>query len=108
MTYIVFSFDTEDYVNPHAADGILRCAEILRSEGIRGCFNVVAKLAEALVKWGRQDVIDALTEAGIRENVKVMIGGAPVTQAYADEIGADAYTKDAASAAETARNFMVQ
>ena len=60
MTYIVFSFDTEDYVNPHAADGILRCAEILRSEGIRGCFNVVAKLAEALVKWGRQDVIEAL------------------------------------------------
>ncbi len=60
MTYIVFSFDTEDYVNPQAADGILNCAEILRKEGIRGSFNIVAKLAEALVKWGRQDIIDAL------------------------------------------------
>jgi len=60
MPYIVFSFDTEDYVNPQGVDGILRCAEILRKEGIRGCFNVVAKLAEALGKWGRTDVIEAL------------------------------------------------
>lgn len=60
MTYIVFSFDTEDYINPQGADGILNCAEILRKEGIRGCFNVVAKLAEALKKWERQDIIDAL------------------------------------------------
>ena len=60
MTHIVFSFDTEDYINAQAADGILRCAEILRKEGIRGCFNVVGKLAEALVKWERTDVIEAL------------------------------------------------
>ncbi len=50
-------------------------------------------------------IIDALTEAGIRDQVKVMIGGAPVTQKYADEIGADAYTSDAASAAEVALSF---
>lgn len=47
--------------------------------------------------------IDALVEAGLRENVKVMIGGAPVTRAYADEIGADGYAPDAASAVELAR-----
>lgn len=53
----------------------------------------------------QKDVIDALKEAGLRDKVKVMVGGAPVTQEFADEIGADAYTPDAASAAEKARSF---
>lgn len=60
MTDIIFSFDTEDYVNPNAADGILNAARLLREHGIRGCFNVVGMLAEALVEWGRQDIIDEL------------------------------------------------
>ncbi len=60
MTYIVFSYDVEDYVNPEGANGILRSAEILRAAGVRGCFNIVSRLAEALVSWGRQDVIEAL------------------------------------------------
>jgi len=60
MTEIFFSFDTEDYVNEAAADGILRTAQILRKEGIRGCYNVVGWLAEALVKWGRWDIIEEL------------------------------------------------
>ena len=47
-----------------------------------------------------KDTIDALAGAGIRDNVKVIIGGAPVTQAYADEIGADGYAPDAASAVD--------
>ena len=51
------------------------------------------------------EVIKALEAAGIRDRVKVMIGGAPVTQEFADEIGADAYTSDAASAAEVALSF---
>lgn len=55
---------------------------------------------------GQKDVIDALKEAGIRDQVKVMIGGAPVTQEYADEIGADCYTLDAASAAQEARRLI--
>ena len=49
--------------------------------------------------------IDALKEAGLRDQVKVMVGGAPVTQAFADEIGADAYTPDAATAVEVARSY---
>jgi len=52
-------------------------------------------------------VIAALKDAGIRDKVKVMVGGAPVTQSYADEIGADGYAKDAASAAEMAKNFVL-
>ncbi|NLA77655.1 MAG: cobalamin-binding protein [Clostridiales bacterium] len=53
----------------------------------------------------QKDVIDALKAAGLRDKVKVMVGGAPVTQSFADEIGADAYTPDAASAAEVALTF---
>ncbi|GAH35546.1 unnamed protein product, partial [marine sediment metagenome] len=47
-----------------------------------------------------KDTIDALEEAGVRGKVKVVIGGAPVTQNYADEIGADGYAPDAASAVD--------
>jgi 5-methyltetrahydrofolate--homocysteine methyltransferase len=50
-------------------------------------------------------VIEALKEAGLRDQVKVMVGGAPVTETFAREIGADAYTPDAASAAEVAKQF---
>jgi 5-methyltetrahydrofolate--homocysteine methyltransferase len=53
-----------------------------------------------------QKTIDALVEAGVRDSVKVMIGGAPVTQGYADEIGADGYAPDAASAVDLARALM--
>ncbi|MDE5897155.1 MAG: corrinoid protein [Clostridia bacterium] len=52
----------------------------------------------------QKETIDALKAAGLRDSVKVMVGGAPVTQAFADEIGADAYTPDAATAAEWARS----
>ncbi len=50
--------------------------------------------------------IQALSEAGIRQSVKVMVGGAPLTQRYADEIGADGYAADAASAAELATSLL--
>ena len=53
-----------------------------------------------------KEIIDAITEAGLRDQVKVMIGGAPITQEYADEIGADGYSIDAASAAELAKNMI--
>jgi corrinoid protein of di/trimethylamine methyltransferase len=47
-------------------------------------------------------VLDALKTAGVRDSVKVMVGGAPVTPEFAESIGADAYTPDAASAANKA------
>ncbi|MEA3366348.1 MAG: cobalamin-dependent protein, partial [Candidatus Hydrogenedentes bacterium] len=53
-----------------------------------------------------KDTIDGLEEAGVRDKVKVMIGGAPVTQEYADEIGADGYAPDAASAVDIANDLV--
>lgn len=50
--------------------------------------------------------IEAIVAAGVREKVKVMVGGAPLTQAYADEIGADGYSPDAASAVDTANELL--
>jgi len=50
-----------------------------------------------------REVIAALNEKGLRNKVKVMVGGAPVTQNFADEIGADKYTADAATAAVEAK-----
>ena len=49
-----------------------------------------------------KNVIAAAQNAGIRDKVKIMIGGAPVNQAFCDEVGADIYTADAASAADVA------
>ena len=49
--------------------------------------------------------IDALHEAGLRDSVKIMIGGAPVTAAYAQQIGADEYAPDAATAVDIARRL---
>ncbi len=60
MTNIIFSFDTEDFVNPIGAEGILRSAKILEEENVRGNFVTVGKLAQALEAWGRTDVIKAL------------------------------------------------
>ena len=48
------------------------------------------------------DVVKKAEEAGIRDKVKIMIGGAPVDQAFCEKIGADKYTPDAASAADAA------
>ena len=52
-----------------------------------------------------RESVKAITDAGLRSQVKIMVGGAPITQAFADEIGADAYTTDAASAAEKAKEL---
>ena len=50
--------------------------------------------------------IEALEQAGLRGRVKAMVGGAPVTQTWADEIGADGFGSDAASAVDVARSLM--
>ena len=53
-----------------------------------------------------KEVIESLVEAGVRKSVKVMVGGAPVTEKFAKDIGADAYAPDAASAVEKARELV--
>ena len=53
-----------------------------------------------------RDAVKALNEAEFRSNIKIMVGGAPITQEFADEIGADCYTPDAASAAQAAKTMV--
>jgi 5-methyltetrahydrofolate--homocysteine methyltransferase len=53
-----------------------------------------------------KDVIDAVSSAGLRAGVKIMIGGAPITQKYANEIGADFYGPDSTSAKDYARSVI--
>jgi 5-methyltetrahydrofolate--homocysteine methyltransferase len=50
-----------------------------------------------------KQTVDAIVEAGLREQVKILIGGAPVTQTFADEIGADGFAADAGSASKLAK-----
>jgi len=52
------------------------------------------------------EVIKALDVTGLRDKVKIMVGGAPITQNYADQIGADGYSPDAASAVDKAKTFI--
>ena len=54
------------------------------------------------------NTIKALEEAGVRDQVKIMIGGAPVNQSFADKIGADGYAPDAAMAADVAKKLSVK
>ncbi len=69
--------------------------------------NIVAMSALLTTTMGHQgDVIEALKVEGLRDQVKVMVGGAPVTDSFAKQIGADAYTPDAATAAEKARELV--
>lgn len=56
----------------------------------------------------QKGVVEALEKAGLRSQVKIMVGGAPVTHRWADEIGADGYAKDAMSAVALARELMSQ
>lgn len=54
----------------------------------------------------QRDVIEHLTEAGLRDRVRVMVGGSPVTQDWADQIGADGFAEDAAGAVVVARRLV--
>ncbi|MCL2750117.1 MAG: corrinoid protein [Coriobacteriia bacterium] len=55
---------------------------------------------------GMKTTLDAFTEAGLRDKVKVLVGGAPITQEFSDEIGADGYGNDAAAAVRLAKSFV--
>lgn len=67
-----------------------------------GCIVAMSALLTTTMP-GMKDTIEALEAAGLRDRVKIIIGGAPVTQNFADEIGADGYAPDAASAADLAK-----
>ena len=63
-----------------------------------------ALLTTTMVSIG--STVDALTEAGLRDRVKVLIGGAPITQDFADKAGADGFAPDAGSAARVAKSLV--
>lgn len=69
---------------------------------IVGCSALLSTTMAAM-----KDVIDALEKAGLRKQVKVIIGGAPVTQQFCDEIGADGYSDNAAAAVRMAKEFVL-
>jgi dimethylamine corrinoid protein len=56
---------------------------------------------------GQKEVIEALKEEGLRDKVKVMVGGAPATQAWADKIGADCYAENASEAVAKAKELLL-
>jgi len=56
--------------------------------------------------YAMQDTIEAIEEAGLRDKVKIMIGGAPVNQVFAEQIGADGYSANAPLAVELAKKLM--
>ena len=71
----------------------------------QGCQVICCSALLTTTMSEMEKVVNAAIEAGIRDKVKIMVGGAPITQEFADSIGADAYTDDAASAADVAAGF---
>jgi methanogenic corrinoid protein MtbC1 len=65
---------------------------------------VSALLTTTMVK--QRDVIEALDDIGLRSDIKVMVGGAPVTRDWAEEIGADGYSEDAVGAVAVAKELL--
>lgn len=53
-----------------------------------------------------KEAVRVISDAGLRDQVKILVGGAPITQAFADEIGADGFAAEAASAANTAKTLV--
>lgn len=71
--------------------------------------NIVAMSSLLTTSMGSMgDTIKALQDSGLRDKVKIMVGGAPVTQGFADSIGADGYARDAAMAVDKAKELMTK
>jgi 5-methyltetrahydrofolate--homocysteine methyltransferase len=76
-------------------------------EAIRNGANVVAMSALLTTTMTNMKVIvDAIKDAGLRDKARIVVGGAPITKAYANEIGADGYAQDASSAVRTVREVL--
>jgi len=72
----------------------------------QGCQIVCCSALLTTTMGVMKDIVDIFVKEGIRDTVKIMIGGAPITDAYCASIGADGYTADAASAADLAVEFL--
>lgn len=83
-----------------APERFVECA-VAESCGLICCSSLLSITMPVMER-----VVEDAKRAGIRERVKIMVGGAPVTQEFCDSIGADAYTPDAATAAEVAASLL--
>jgi len=82
-----------------------RFIEAYENEGV----SIIACSALLTTTMGEmKNVVDLLVEKGYRDKVKVMVGGAPITESYCQSIGADYYTADAASAADVAKKVLLE
>jgi dimethylamine corrinoid protein len=79
--------------------------EFVRAVKDTGATLVGASALLTTTMLHQREVIEALKEAGLRDRVKVMIGGAPVTESWADQIGADGFAEDAISAVTLAKRL---
>ncbi|GAB6143582.1 cobalamin B12-binding domain-containing protein [Desulfocicer niacini] len=76
--------------------------EIKKKDAQIVCLSALLTTTMPMMK----QTVDAIVESGLREKVKIMVGGAPVTQGFCDEIGADGFAPDAGSAAKLAKSFV--
>jgi 5-methyltetrahydrofolate--homocysteine methyltransferase len=82
--------------------------EMFVAEVSKGDVDIIAMSALLTTTMPNMKItIDALKQAGVREKVKIIVGGAPLTDAYAMEIGADGYASDASKAVKLARSFVI-
>jgi methanogenic corrinoid protein MtbC1 len=79
---------------------------IQRAKETRADMIALSSLLTTTMPYQRE-VIEDLKAMGVRDQFRVMIGGGPVTKAYAEEIGADAYGRDALEALEVAKKVLV-
>jgi 5-methyltetrahydrofolate--homocysteine methyltransferase len=87
-----------------AALGVLK--PHLVEQGVASAGKVAMSALLTTTMTNMQATIDAIGEAGLRQQARIIIGGAPITKTYADEIGADGYAVDASSAVRLAREVL--
>ena len=92
-------FDVEDLGRDVAPEAFVEAVKTFEPDilGMSALLTTTMRAMESTIK--------VLEEAGVRDSVKIMVGGAPVTQAFADQIGADGYASNAASAADLAKTL---
>jgi len=93
-------FEVQDLGKDVAPEGFVEAVKEFEPDvvGMSALLTTTMRVMEHTIK--------ALEEAGVRDTLKIMIGGAPVTQSFADQIGADGYASNAASAAEMAKKLV--
>ncbi len=93
-------FDIQDFGIDVSPEKFVNAAKV-------GDVDIIALSSLLTTSMGAmRDTINSLKDTGLRDKVKVMVGGAPVTQCFADSIGADAYAKDAATAVDVAKELL--